>query len=1316
MPSLPRSDPSAVLATPEPAQGALRAGLRELTVRDEHRLRRRLEKLRRIEDAAARGAALARLSAEVAKARERIERRRATVPVVEYPPQLPVSARRDDLLAAIGEHQVVVVAGETGSGKTTQLPKVCLELGRGVRGAIAHTQPRRLAARTVSERIADELGVPLGEAVGYAVRFSDRSSDDTLVRVMTDGLLLAEIQHDRLLRRYDTIIIDEAHERSLNIDFLLGYVRRILPRRPDLKLIITSATIDPQRFSRHFDDAPVVEVSGRTYPVEVRYRPVVDPDDPEADDDRDAIEAIGDAVDELLRERPGDVLVFLSGEREIRDTADALAGRLGPGVELLPLFARLSTADQQRVFKAHSGRRVVLATNVAETSLTVPGIRYVVDPGTARVSRYSARRKVQRLPIERISQASADQRKGRCGRTSEGICIRLYTEQDYDERPRFTDPEILRTSLASVILRMAAIGLGGIEDFPFLDPPDRRQVRDGLNLLHELGAIEGAAAAPHDGSGPKLTALGRRLAELPVDPRLGRMVLEADRLGCADEVIVIAAALSIQDPRERPADQRAAADQAHARFADERSDFLAYLNLWRHLREQQRALSNNAFRRRCRAEFLHHLRVREWQDLVGQLRQAAKGAGVTINQRPADPQQIHIALLSGLLSHVGLRDARRREYQGARNARFAIFPGSVLARRQPTWVMAAELVETSRLWGRTAAQIQPGWADALAGHLAQRTYSEPRWEPDRGSVVATERVTLYGLPIVAGRTVSYGRIDPVLSRELFIRRALVEGDWETRHDFVHENRRLLEEAEALEHRARRRGIVAGDEARFAFLDARIPADVVSGAHFDRWWRDERRRHPDMLTYTQDVLVDAEAAALDARAFPAAWRQGDLTLPLSYHFEPGAQDDGVTVHVPLTVLGALRDVGFDWLVPGLRLELVTALVRSLPKELRRALVPVPDVAAQALDRLRPRSEPLLDALAREIETLRGVRIPREAWGVGRLPAHLRMRFRLEDAHGNPIAAGDDLARLREEVRPRLRAELTAATPGLERSGLRTWAIGALPRHVELPGTGIHGYPALVDEGETVGVRVLESAEAQAEAMRDGTRRLLLLTVPSPVRHVRDGLGNAAQLAIASAPHGSVGAALEDAIEATVDALVVQAGGPAWDEPGFARLRDHAARRLVDATAKVVGAMVRILDVARDVERRLGTLRAEPLQPARRDVEEQVSRLVHPGFVTAAGVGRLPDIERYLRGAARRLERLPAAQAADLDRMGAVHELERAYRRRLAALPPGATPPAPLREVPWMLEELRVSHFAQGLGTRGPVSGKRIRRALEHGAAA
>jgi ATP-dependent RNA helicase HrpA len=1216
--------------------------------------------------------------------------------VIDYPPELPISARRGDLLAAIGDHQVVVVAGETGSGKTTQLPKLCLELGRD---AIAHTQPRRLAARTVAQRIADELHVPLGGTVGYAVRFSDRSGKDTRVRLMTDGLLLAETRRDRLLRRYDTIIVDEAHERSLNVDFLLGYVKRLLPRRPELKLIITSATIDPEQFSRHFDDAPIIEVSGRTYPVEVRYRPF---------EDADQIEAIGDAVEELGRGTAGDVLVFLSGEREIRDTADALAGRLPSDVEVLPLYARLSSAEQQRVFRPHERRRIVLATNVAETSLTVPGIRYVVDPGTARISRYSARLKVQRLPIEPISQASADQRKGRCGRTSDGICIRLYDEEDFAERPRFTEPEILRTNLASVILQMAALGLGDIEDFPFLDPPDRRQVRDGVLLLQELGALD---------ADQRLTRVGRRLARLPVDPRLGRMVLEADRKGCADEVMVIAAALSIQDPRERPTENREAADQQHARFRHEHSDLLAYLNLWRYVHEQQRALSGSRFRRLCRDEFLHFLRIREWQDLVGQLRDAAREVGVRINQTPAEADDVHVALLSGLLSHIGLRDASRREYQGARGARFAIFPGSSLARVQPTWVMAAELVETSRLWGREVARIDPAWVEPLAGHLVRRTYSEPRWARRRASVVATERVTLYGLPIVAGRTVAYGAIDPALSRELFIRRALVERDWDTRHAFFAENARALDEVDALERRTRRRDILVDDEVLFAFFDERIPSEIVSGGHFDRWWRDERRQRPDLLTYTRELLVVPQAAgALLERGRPGTWKQGDLSLALSYRFEPGTDHDGVTVHVPLKVLPRLHQDGFEWLVPAMRSELVTALMRSLPKELRRPLVPMPEVAAEVLAAVEPRREPLLDALERELERLRGVRVPRSAWDLSRLPAHLRMTFRVEDEDGGVVAEGQDLEALRERARPRLREALSTAAAGLERRGLGAWTIGALPKTVALPGTGqaVRGYPALVDEGDAVGVRVLDTPEAQELAMHAGTRRLLLLSAPSPARYVTDRLGNAAALALAGAPHGSLAAVLDDATVAAVDALIAQAGGPAWDEDGFARLRDHVAGHLAEATATVIAQVVEILDAAGDVRRRLQALPPTAPQEAREDVARQLGGLVYPGFVAVAGADRLPDVDRYLRAASRRLERLPDNVAVDRDRMRTIHQLEDAYRCRRDALPTGRPLPAPLQEVRWLLQELRVSQFAQGLGTRQPVSAKRIRRLLDQAA--
>jgi ATP-dependent helicase HrpA len=1292
---------------------ALRPRLSALTLRDEERLRRRLERTRR---AAARGGddqAVRRLVDELEQAEERVARRGGAVPAVTYPPALPVSARRNDLLDAIRENQVVVVAGETGSGKTTQLPKLCLELGRGVLGTIAHTQPRRLAARTVAERIADELDVPVGGAVGYAVRFSDRSSDETLVRLMTDGLLLAEIQHDRLLRRYDTIIVDEAHERSLNIDFLLGYLRQILPRRPDLKLIITSATIDPQRFSRHFGDAPVVEVSGRTYPVEVRYRPLTGDDEEDVGVDRDEVDAIGDAVEELLPEGPGDVLVFLSGEREIRDTADALRARLRSDVEVLPLYARLSTSEQRRVFRPHDNRRVVLATNVAETSLTVPGIRYVVDPGNARISRYSARLKVQRLPIEPISQASADQRKGRCGRTSAGICIRLYDERDFDERPRYTDPEILRTSLAAVILQMAAVNLGDVETFGFLDPPDARQIRDGLALLHELGAFDAKAAAK--GAPRQLTQLGRRLAQLPVDPRMARMVLEADRLACADEVIVIAAALSIQDPRERPAEHREAADQQHARFADEGSDFLVYLNLWRHLRQQQREHSSNQFRRRCRAEYLHYLRVREWQDLVAQLRQAAKGAGIRINREPADPREIHLALLSGLLSHLGMRDAARRDYVGARGARFAIFPGSVLARRSPpSWVMVAELVETSRLWGRTAARIEPAWVEPLAGHLVKRSYDAPHWERRRASVVATERVTLYGLPIVTGRKVAYGRIDPVLSRSEFIRHGLVEGDWETRHAFLRENQRLLEDAEELEHRVRRRGILVGDQALHDFYDARIPEEVVSGAHFDAWWKEAGRREPERLTFDPAMLVDAGAAAgLDPAAWPSSWRQGGSALALSYRFEPGSEDDGVTVEVPLARLGELREDGFDWLVPGLRLELVTTLMRRLPKDLRRRLVPVPDVAAAVLERLEPGRGALPDVLTREVERVRGVRVPREAWDVAGLPPHLRMGFRVCDEHGTVLGEGRDLAALRERLRPRLREELAAATRGLERRGLRQWTFGELPRTVGLPraGQSVRGYPALVDEGDGVGIRVLDTPQAQAASMSRGTRRLLVLTIASPLRRLQDALPVRDQLTLSAAPHDGVRAVLEDVRDAAIDALVAAAGGPAWDEAGFADLRARVAGGLPAVIDEVLARVLRVLEAHADVHRALEKAAAAPLLAARHDVERQLRRLVYRGFAGDVGARRLPDIERYLKGAGRRLERLAAAPAPDADRMRIVNELEAAYRERLEAVAAGGPVPESLREVPWLLEELRVSQFAQGLGTRGPVSVKRIRRLLE-----
>ncbi|HEU0103955.1 MAG TPA: ATP-dependent RNA helicase HrpA, partial [Mycobacteriales bacterium] len=1118
----------------------LRDRVEALGLHDRRRLGRRLDR--------ARGEQLARVAADVDRAEQRLAARAAGVPQVRYPEQLPISQRRDEIMALIREHQVVVVAGETGSGKTTQLPKMCLELGRGVAGLIGHTQPRRIAARAVAERIAEEVGSPLGEDVGYVVRFHDQISDASYVKVMTDGILLAEIQSDRLLSRYDTLIIDEAHERSLNIDFLLGYLKQLLPRRPDLKIIITSATIDPQRFAAHFDDAPVIEVSGRTYPVEVRYRPQTE------DEDGDQESAICAAVEELAGVGPGDVLVFLSGEREIRDAADALRAVVAEDTEVLPLYARLSAAEQHRVFEPRKGRRrVVLATNVAETSLTVPGIRYVVDPGTARISRYSQRTKVQRLPIEAISQASATQRAGRCGRVEAGVCIRLYSQEDYEGRPEFTDPEILRTNLASVILQMTALGLGEIAAFPFVEPPETRSIRDGVQLLGELGALL-------DG---KLTPVGRQLAQLPVDPRLGRMVVEADRNGVLHEVLVLAAALSIQDPRERPQDRQQAAAEKHARFADETSDFLAYLNLWNYLRGRQRELGSSAFRRLCKEEFLNHLRIREWQDVHNQLRQVCRQLGLT-NETPhpddvVDADKVHQSLLAGLLSQVGMRDADKRDYVGARGARFHVVPGSALFKKTPRWVVAAELVETNRLWGRVCARVQPEWVEALAGHLTVKTYAEPHWDRGQAAVIAYERVTLYGLPLVTRRQVNYGRIDPEASRDMFLRSALVEGDWDTYHAFFADNRRLLEDVAELEHRARRRDIVVDDQTLYDFYDARIPADVVSGRHFDAWWKQTRQTQPDLLTFSMAMLV--ASADVDPGDYPDVWVQGDLRLALTYQFSPGSAADGVTCHIPLPLLNRVTPEGFDWQVPGLRADLATAVVKALPKSLRVRLVPAPDTARAVLAQLEPRSGPFLDAFTHGLLRLRGVDVRPEDVDLAKVPDHLRITFRVFSGT-RTLADGKDLAALKARLAPQVQRELSRVAAGLERTGLRTWEVGTLADVVE-PSTGhgaLRGYPALVDGGDTVSLRVLESASAAAVAHRAGVRRLLLLSVPSPVKAVQGRLTNAQKLAFARSPYPSAAALLEDCAVAAADSLITSVPR---DAEGFAALVAAARPQVQDA---------------------------------------------------------------------------------------------------------------------------------------------------------
>ncbi|WP_156723494.1 ATP-dependent RNA helicase HrpA [Streptomyces apocyni] len=1309
----------------------------EASLRDAHRLGRRLEGARRIRKPEARQAVLDEIAAEAGKSAARIRDRRTAVPAITYPEQLPVSQKRDDILAAIRDHQVVIVAGETGSGKTTQIPKICLELGRGVRGMIGHTQPRRIAARTVAERVAEELDTPLGDAVGWKVRFTDQvKAESTFIKLMTDGILLAEIQTDRELRAYDTIIIDEAHERSLNIDFLLGYLAQLLPKRPDLKVVITSATIDPERFSRHFGDAPIVEVSGRTYPVEVRYRPLLEEDSDESD--RDQITAICEAVDELQGEGPGDILVFLSGEREIRDTADALTKRRLKSTEILPLYARLSHAEQHRVFQRHSGRRIVLATNVAETSLTVPGIKYVIDPGTARISRYSHRTKVQRLPIEPVSQASANQRKGRCGRTSDGICIRLYSEDDFEARPEFTDAEILRTNLASVILQMTAAGLGDIEKFPFIDPPDHRNIRDGVQLLQELGALDPSQKDVRK----RLTELGRKLAQLPVDPRLARMVIEADKNGCVREVMVIAAALSIQDPRERPSEKQAQADQQHARFKDETSDFLAYLNLWRYVREQQKERGSSSFRRMCKAEYLNFLRIREWQDIYSQLRTVAKQMGIHLNEDDAAEQQIHISLLSGLLSHIGMKDVKesaksdgakkdgggrkdsaRNDYLGARGAKFAVFPGSALFKKPPRFLMSAELVETSRLWARVNAKIEPEWVEPLAEHLIKRTYSEPHWEKDMAAVMAYEKVTLYGVPIVAQRKVNYGRIDAEVSRELFIRNALVEGDWRTHHKFFADNRRLLTEVEELEHRARRRDILVDDDTLFDFYDERVPDHVVSGAHFDSWWKHKRKEEPELLDFERSMLIRESAEAVTKADYPDSWRQGALKFRVTYQFEPGTDADGVTVHIPLQVLNQVTDEGFDWQIPGLREDVVTELIRSLPKPIRRHYVPAPNYAKAFLERATPLREPLPVTLARELKGMVGVAVTADDFDLDRVPDHLKITFRVVDERRRKVAEDKDLEALRLQLRPKARQALSQAAAAtaersggeaIERTGLTDWTIGTLSRVFETRRAGqpVKAYPALVDDGASVSVRLFDTEAEQAQAMWRGTRKLILLNIPvNPAKFASEKLSNQQKISLSANPHGSVQALFEDCATAAADRLIADHGGPAWDEESYRKLFDRVRADIVDVTVKAVGQVQQVLAAWSACERRLKAARSPALLPNLADVRGQLDALVKPGFVTATGLRRLPDLMRYLIAADRRLQQMPTNVQRDTTRMAKVHEMADEYAWLLEQLPQGRPVPREVLDIRWMLEELRVSYFAHALGTAYPVSDKRIVKAID-----
>lgn len=1282
---------------------SLQSQLSECLSVDKAQLLRRLQGVQRL-PANKQTAVLTIISQELEKARLRAQLRQQNVPQLHYP-DLPVTDKRHAIAEAIRKHQVVIVAGETGSGKTTQLPKICLEAGRGVQGMIGHTQPRRLAARTVAARIAEELQCELGSHVGYKVRFHDQVNENSYVKLMTDGILLAEIQSDRMLMQYDTLIIDEAHERSLNIDFILGYLKQLLPKRPDLKLIITSATIDPQRFSRHFGNAPVIEVSGRTYPVDVRYRPW------QEEEDSDPLQGLFNAVDELYTEGLGDILIFMNGEREIRDTADALRKRNLRDTEILPLYSRLSNTEQNRIFSQHAGRRIVLATNVAETSLTVPGIRYVIDPGTARISRYSYKTKVQRLPIEPVSQASANQRKGRCGRVAAGICIRLYSEQDFLSRPEFTDPEILRTNLASVILQMLALGLGDMSRFPFVEAPDSRHIKDGLRLLEELGAINGSI----DGQHPlRLTPLGRQLARVPLDPRLARMVLAAPQFGCLEEILIITSALSIQDPRERPMDKQQASDEKHRRFEDKDSDFQAFLNLWNYVQEQQQTLSQNQFRKQCQKEFLSYLRLREWQDIHYQVRQATRELSLTINQDAAPEQAIHSAILTGLLSHIGMKDGDKSEYIGARNARFMIFPGSGLFKKPPKWSMVAELTETSRLYGRTAARIQPEWIEPLAGHLLKRSYSDPRWSKKAGAVLASEKVTLYGITIVADREVQYGDIDPVVSRELFIRRALVEGDFETRHRFFAENRKLLAEVEALEAKSRRRDILVDDETLFLFYDVHIPTDVVSARHFDSWWKIASKESPELLNFEREMLLQGDASHINEHDYPNQWTQGRLKFRLSYQFEPGEEADGVTVHIPLPLLNQVEPIGFDWLIPGMRHELLVALIKSLPKQWRKNFVPAPNYADALMASISPEQGPLLDAIERQLKRMSGLTVPRECWDWNSIADHLKMTFRVIDDKRKKVAESKDLLALKEQLRAQVQQTLSqVADDDIEQDGLTLWSFGPLPQQYSQKRGGfeVKAYPALVDQKDSVAIQLFDSPMAQQAAMWAGQRRLVLLNVPSPIKYLQEKLPNKAKLGLYFTPFGKVAELIDDCIACGCDQLMQLHGGLSWDSETFQQQKEVIRGELNEAVVKIAAQVEQILTAAHGIRKLFKGKMTLELAFAHSDIQAQLERLIHKGFVTATGAARLPDLLRYMKGIERRMEKIPVDANRDRMYMLKVQHVEQAYQQLVGKLAKGQAIPEDVQNIRWMIEELRISYFAQVLGTPYPVSDKRVLQAIE-----
>ncbi len=1289
-----------------PAIDQLLKNLDQAMISDRHRLRRQLHELRKKPDELK----LAQWVDKVQASFARVNARRDSVPRIRYDDSLPIAAKRDEIKKVLAEHQVLIIAGETGSGKTTQLPKICLELGRGQHGLIAHTQPRRIAARSVATRVAEELATPLGGLVGYQVRFEDQSAANTLVKLMTDGILLAETQHDRFLERYDTIIVDEAHERSLNIDFLLGYLKTLLPRRPDLKVIITSATIDLQRFSEHFNDAPIVEVSGRTFPVETWYRPLTreqDEDGNQVEDDLSVDQAILAALDEIdayerhERRSPGDVLVFLPGEREIRDAAEMLRKAQLKHTEILPLYARLSPAEQQRIFQSHIGRRVVLATNVAETSLTVPGIRYVIDCGTARISRYSYRAKVQRLPIEAVSQASANQRKGRCGRVEPGICIRLFSEEDFDARPAFTDPEILRTNLAAVILQMLHLRLGQIEDFPFIEAPDGKAISDGFNLLQELSAVNREN---------QLTPLGRQLARLPIDPRLGRMLLEGTHQGSLQEVLIIASALSVQDPRERPPERQQAADQAHAQWKDPDSDFAALVNLWRGFEEQRLELGASALRNWCRKNFLNYLRLREWRDAHRQLGLICRDLQLGVNKDPADYPKLHKAVLSGLLSQIGQK-AEEGDYLGARQRRFWVHPSSGLGRKRPQWLMAAELVETTKLYARMVAKIEPDWIEPLAGHLIKKNHFEPHWEKKRGQVVAFEQITLYGMIVVGRRPVHFGPIDPVAARELFIREGLVRGEIQSRARCLSANRQLLEQLDELEAKARRRDILADEETLYGFYEARLPAEIHQTATFDSWYRVHSQKDPNLLIMREEDVLARDASEVTAAQYPDTLHLGDLSLAMSYHFEPNHPRDGVTVRVPAPLLPALPAERLEWLVPGVLEAKCIALVRNLPKALRKNFVPVPDFVRAALQRLTFAEGSLPQALGRELLRMTGVRVSDEAWAEAaqQVDSHLRMNLEVVDGQGKFLGEGRDLAELTARFAQASQAALAIPASAKSQQPVQPKAFDAVAEKTQqsIAGLSMTVYPALVEEKGTVKEgRFSTEAEAMYQHRR-ALQRLLLQQLAEPARFLRSKLPGQTELGLLYRELGRIEALVEDILLASLDSCILDGESPLpRDGAGLAALAERKRGDWSAHAERLARLTLDILTQWHGLQKRFKGKIDLAQAVALNDIKQQLANLVYPGFVRDTPAAWLKELPRYLKAIELRLEKTAGQVQRDRVWSGELAGLWAQYQARASKHAQEGKRDPELALYRWWLEEYRVSLFGQQLGTRVPISDKRL----------